>query len=71
MILMFSKCYQRKVLVSHTKEGQKKKKKNTKTSRVWSRERFIAGPSKEMGDLCPRKTLNTLNDFSKTFLKTR
>ena len=40
-------------------------------SEFGAKKRFIAGPSKEMGDLSPRKTLNSLNDFSKTFLKAR
>ena len=55
--------------VSH--KVRPKKKKKYQNIRVWSRKRFIAGPSKEMGDLSPRKTLNSLNDFSKTFLKAR
>ena len=51
--------------------SHKVRPKKYQNIRVWSRKRFIAGPSKEMGDLSPRKTLNSLNDFSKTFLKAR
>ena len=38
--------------------------------RVWSRERFITGPSKETG-ASASKTLNSPKGFSKAFLKAR
>ena len=37
---------------------------------VWSRERFIAGPCKEMGGSCP-KSPNSSKGFSKALLKAR
>ena len=51
--------------------SHKVRPKKYQNIRVWSRKRFIAGPSKEMGNVYPRKTLNSLNDFSKTVLKAR
>ena len=39
--------------------------------KVWSRERFIAGPCKEIGWLMPQRTSNSSKGVSKAILKAR
>ena len=36
---------------------------------VWSRERFIAGPGKETGDLCPSKNPKLPEEFQHSMFK--
>lgn len=38
---------------------------------VWRTERFIAGPCKEIGGLCPPNIMNSTNQKCKAFLKAR
>ena len=60
----FSNVSERKFL--WPAHGEAKQYRNV---RVWSRERFTAGPCEEAGGFRPRKTPNSLKGFSKAFLR--